>query len=452
VTASSIVITNIKAMKEPQMERQIVIPTWAHTGVINLGVDFGTHSTKAILRIRNSPNKALVLFLDEPYPEYPHFAAPSLIRLSGGKLFFGQRALREPGELFNSLKVSLLPPPPVGGWDEGDFPLGTTPDLLVALYLSWILGRIKAAVGEGRAARLTLNVAAPMDHVENQALKERYLHVIHAAWQATIENLAPPVAQGAELACVGPAFKKLLEKPVPDLQHRRFEVLPETLAPLASLFHDPKTRDGLYMVADMGAGTTELSVSRVAEPGDAGAMICYSDKSVWIGGDQFRSNDVKNAGNNRTHWLEEERLKSELRRELACVWYAGFTKEKDGGRTAKHSWKQLTVVLAGGGLRRAGIQEVIKAFPPLKFIFMIDPIDYMVNWHTPAGLDFGGGQPGLVLRDPMDSPAYLAVAHGLSLERQRWPKFYYPGEVEPLTSEPRVENPYERSYSQSDVG
>jgi hypothetical protein len=434
------------------MDRENVIPSWAQTGFINLGLDFGTHSTKVILRVRNTPNKALVLFLDEPGPEYPGFAAPSLVRLCGGKLFFGQRAMREAGELFNSLKVSLLPPPPVDVWDEGDFPQGTTPDLLVALYLSWILGRIKVVVGEARAARLSLNVAAPMDHIENQGLKERYLHVVHAAWQATIENLAPPVTQGAELVRLSPVFKKLLERSVPDLEHRRFEILPETLAPLASLFHDPKTKDGLYMVVDMGAGTTELSVSRVIQPGDGGAMVCYSDKSVWLGGDQFRTNDLENVRNKRAHWLEEERLKTELRQELRSVWYAGFAKDKDGHCSAKYSWKQLTVVLAGGGLRRQGIQVDIDASPPPKSIFLVDPIDYTVNWHTPAGLDFGGGYPGFILRDPMDSPAYLAVAHGLSLERQKWPKFYYPGEVGNLSSEPRVENPYERSYSESDVG
>lgn len=434
------------------MEPNIVLSSWAQTGVINLGLDFGTHSTKVVLRVRNAPNKALVLFLDEPGSEHPGFAAPSLVRLRNGRLFFGQRALREHGELFNSLKVSLLPPPPVGGWDEEDFPSGTTPDLLVAFYLSWILGKIKVAVGDTRAARLSLNVAAPMNHVEDQALKERYLHVVHAAWQATMQNLAPPVCQGAELAELGPTFKTLLDRPVPDLEHRRFEILPETLAPLASLFRDPKTKDGLYMVVDMGAGTTELSVSRVMDPGEAGSMVCYSDRSVWLGGDQFKTNDLEHGGDKKRHRFEEERLKEVLRRESRSVWYEGFVKEKDGCRHVKYSWKQLTVVMAGGGLRREGLQSAIQKSPPPKAIFLLDPIDYSVDWHTPSGLDFTAGPSGFALRDPLDSPAYLAVAHGLSLERQKWPKFYFPGEVEAIRSEPRVENPYERRYADSDVG
>src|SRR5437879_5939865 len=117
------------------MDRKIVIPSWASTGAINIGLDFGTYSTKVIMRVRTAPNRALVPFLDEPDPEYPAFAAPSLVRLSGGKLFFGQQARRGAGHMFSSLKVSLLPPPPIGTWDQGEFPHGTTPDLLVALYL-----------------------------------------------------------------------------------------------------------------------------------------------------------------------------------------------------------------------------------------------------------------------------------------------------------------------------
>jgi hypothetical protein len=190
------------------MDRRIVIPSWASTGAINLGLDFGTYSTKLIMRVRGASKRPLVLFLDEPDPEYPAFAVPSLVCLSNGKLFFGQEARRRGGHLFSSLKVSLLPPPPLGTWDPDDFPHGTTPDLLVAIYLAWILGRVKMAVGEDRASRFSLNVAAPMNHVENQALKERYLQVVNAAWQAAFENAAPLVTQEAELNRLGSVFTR----------------------------------------------------------------------------------------------------------------------------------------------------------------------------------------------------------------------------------------------------
>jgi hypothetical protein len=436
------------------MDRPIVIsPAWAQTGVINLGLDFGTHSTKAILRVRNGPNKALVLFLDEPGPNHPAFAAPSLVRLCDGKLFFGQRAAQAVGgKLFSLLKVSLLPPSLRKVWNQSEFPHGTTPDLLVAIYLSWILGKIKTAVGKERTSKLSLNIAAPMNHVEDQTLKERYLNVVHAAWQAAFESAAPPIPQGAELARLSPNFKALLDLPVPPLEHRRFEVLPETLAPLVSLSRDPITQTGLYMMVDMGAGSTELSVSRVSLPDEEGAIVCYSDESFPFGGDQFSNNDQQNAGRKEAHTLGEQHLKEDLIEYLRRVWHRGFCKEKDGRKSAKHSWKQLTVVLAGGGMRRQGVQEVIEANPLPRRIFLIDPIDYAVSWHSPTGLDFGQGHAGSRPRDPLDSPAYLAVAHGLSLERQKWPEFCYPRQVEVLSSEPQAANPYERSYSQDDVG
>ena len=65
------------------------------------------------------------------------------------------------------------------------------------------------------------------------------------------------------------------------------------------------------MMVDMGAGTTELSVSRLTDPGADAYITCYSDKSVRLGGDDFRTNDMENAQSKRTHWIKEEkRLKT----------------------------------------------------------------------------------------------------------------------------------------------
>src|SRR5262249_13341602 len=65
---------------KPGAPCKVRVPVGIGTGAINLGLDFGTHSTKVILRTRND-SKALVLSLDEPAPGYPDFAAPSLVRL-----------------------------------------------------------------------------------------------------------------------------------------------------------------------------------------------------------------------------------------------------------------------------------------------------------------------------------------------------------------------------------
>ena len=200
-------------------------------------------------------------------------------------LLFAAAALQATeGQLFRSLKVSLLPPSRRAGWPKADYPVGATPDLLVGLYLSWVLGRIKAALGPEHSSRVSLNIAAPMDHLENQSLKERYLHVVQAAWEATFGQSAMPIVQGADLTVLRPQFEKLLERPVPDLRVRPFEILPETLAPLVSLAQDPKMRPGFFPMLDMGAGTTELSISRVNEAGSNFPVSCYADRSFMLRG------------------------------------------------------------------------------------------------------------------------------------------------------------------------
>lgn len=415
---------------EPESGWPIVAPAGPSVRPMHLGIDFGTHSTKVIVRIRGEKT-ARVLFLDEPTPGYPSFATPSLVSLQGGQLFFGRRASQtDGGILFRSLKISLLPPSSKRGWGSSDFPIGTTPDLLVAFYLAWVLGRVRDTLGQEQLPRPSLNVAAPMDHIEDEALKERYLHVVQAAWEATFGSEATPVEQGTELNRLRPLFETLLSRPIPGLESRRFEVLPETLAPIVSLFQNPRTEQGFYMMVDMGAGTTEFSVSHVNEPNADQRILCYSDASVLLGGDQFNENEQRNAANREACVSEEERLKAEFRREFRSVWYEGFSKEKDDGPTTRDRWKQLRVVMSGGGLRRMSLQATIANNSPLDLIFRLDKTTYEVGWHQPADIGFEGNRSGQGSGDPQDSPAYLAVAHGLSLERQRWPKFYPPEEVE----------------------
>lgn len=386
--------------------------------------------------------------MDEPTPDYPAFVLPSLVRLNAGQLYFGRQALElNDGKLFRSLKLALLPPSSRSSPGPDEFPAGTTPDLLVAIYLTWALGRIKRVLGRDQLPPLSINVAAPMDHVEDIALKERYLHVVHAAWEATFGTDAVPVDQGADYTMLRPRFEDLLERAVPDREIRRFEILPETLAPLVSLSQNPKTRPGFYLMVDMGAGTTEFSVSHVNEQDADHRILCYEDRSIVLGGDQFNDNDEGNKGNTAALLSEETRLTNKLLNVFRAVWYGGFSKEKDAGPAIRRRWKQLTVVLSGGGLRRKTLEVAIDKNPPLDFVFSLERTDYLPGWHEPVDIEFYGGIPGTTYGG-LDALPYLAVAHGLSLERQKWPIFYPPKSVEILDAEVKVENPLDHNYLQ----
>ncbi len=99
-------------------------------------------------------------------------------------------------------------------------------------------------------------------------------------------------------------------------------------------------------------------------------------------------------------------------------------------------------------MRRPGLYDLVRRHPPQPPVFLNSEVEYQAAWHSPAGLDFADAGPV----DPHSSAAYLAVAHGLSVERAQWPDFVYPGDVPPLGGGRRAPDPFERSYGESDVG
>jgi hypothetical protein len=397
-----------------------------------VGFDYGTHSTKVIVR-RRGDETAKLARIEPPAPsdDYPVFACPSLVRLTDGVVHFGGKALRlEGGDLYRSLKVRLLPPslhselivqPRATG---GTYP----PDLLVALYFSWALGGVKKWL-DGHyglnQTRPALNVAAPMDHVENPILKARYLRIIRAAWDSVFGPEPVAVSQGTRVAEVIGRFEKILaeDAELPGLESRQYEVLPETLASIVCLSAHPGLAPGFYMVADMGAGTTEASVNRLGTPGPDQRIVCYQDESIVLGGDRFKA--VEDSGASVVdRGAKINTLVIEVERLLRRTWKQGYDRDEPN-HFARPAWQQLGIVLTGGGARRREVYQAIELTKPADYVFdRRDTKHDLVGWLQPTGIDYGK----LRLRRP--DIHLLAVAFGLSKERQKWPEFFVPNEVE----------------------
>lgn len=406
-----------------------------HNGpkAITIGLDYGTHSTKIVLRSRGADNAAL-LTIDKQLDEYPWFACPSLVRVVDDRAYFGSHALEaSSGTLFRSLKVQLLPPEGSEA-SEQVLPERLTPDLLVAWYLSWVLGRVKLAIEKffkHANPRLSCNLAAPMNHIENESLKTRYLSIVQAAWESVFGQESSPVQQGMRLGELRSRFEPLLEKEVPGRETRPYAILPETVAPIVSLSLDPRMAPGMYMIVDMGAGTTELSVNQVQEPGADQHVLCYEDRSDRFGGDNFEwlQRKVEHMSCRQEHMA---RLISQFMKSFRRVWYVGYRKDaRNPAATAK--WRDFHVLLTGGGARRPEIERQIRyALPTSQW--PIGEQRYDVTWHEPTGIDLG--TPG---ND--HSTALLTVAHGLSVPRQQWPEFFVPGEIEAQEAPEVIERP-----------
>lgn len=328
--------------------------------------------------------------------------------------------------------------PPEGASDPtDDFPNGLTPDLLVACYLSWVLSRVNHAVEKyyrDAQPKLFLNVAAPMNHIENEALKTRYLQIIQAAWLSVFEEDACPVAQGSDLTKLKPRFRELLERDVPSKEVRTFEVLPETVAPIVSLSLDPRMEPGMYMIVDMGAGTTELSVNSVEEPGADQRVLCYEDQSVRFGGDNITWIEERDPDDPRRKQDLDEFVQSFMK-VFRRTWGTGYQKDSRNP-VARDKWRDFQVLLTGGGARQKDVEQAIRYALPFGQ-FPVGKRDYRVSWHSPIDIAYGGGTNG----HASGSESLLAVAHGLSIPRQQWPVFFAPRDVETQQAPEVIEQP-----------
>lgn len=400
---------------------------------VNIGLDFGTHSTKVVVRQRGTQESEIVN-LQAAAPGYPWFGCPSLIRIADGGLWFGADCFhRQDGILFRSVKLDLLPKKRRGidVW-KNKYTSDVGPDLLTACYLAWALQESYRYVSRrfGSANRIFVNVGAPMEHYDDPSLLPRYLRVLNAAWDATFGDSRFSIPSGTPLATAANFFRPRLTENavVPGKESRRFQVLPETVAPIISLYHDPRMSSGMYLMIDMGAGTTEVSINRVTERGPHHAkppILCYFDESLRLGGDDFEDPSQNSAS-----------LVTSLSKLSRKVWAAGF--QKDAPSTAaRNKWRQLKVLFTGGGARRTDIQNAIKHEKNLVYPWPFDEVSYDVGWHSPKGLICKeapkiGGQM-----------SQLAVAHGLSVERQQWNQFWTPFDIDTLPTSNSQELPLE---------
>ncbi len=345
-------------------------------------------------------------------------------------MFFGREAWsRETGEMYSSLKLDLIRPRGRVDLKARDYRQSqAASEILVAGYLCWILQLVKRELdrrfGEG-AYRPYLNVAAPMDHIEDDRRKQRYLRVVGAAWNLVFRECSKTLLQGADLSALGTIDLHLKTLSVPAIGERLYEVLPENLAPLVSLAQLPRMMPGMYLVVDMGAGSTELSINRVQPPHEDVPVLCYCDRSVLLGARSYAD-----AARVRP---TIERLLSEAR----CTWGEGFEKVKGNFGETK-VWRHMNILLAGGGTQHPDVRPAFLGFKREFFYIWAGDGSMNVERYQPEGIEHPATDHDYFRRHSY----LLAVAHGLSIERQRWPEFYRPFEIKPSPATPEAAKSY----------
>lgn len=401
-----------------------------------VGLDFGTHSTKCVVRPHGQ--EATLLRFGNPdavAESYAWFTDPSLIRLVDGHMLFGRTAYSNTGgKLYRSLKMQLLSDLERGEDDECEFPPGITPDLLITCYLSRLFSHVNKALRKyfrDEPFKILWNIGAPMDHfeAENEALRSRYLTIVNAAWLSVFGERPVVITSKVSLCAAAEAVRPLMDAPVPPVHDRRFEILPETVAPIVSLSLEPNMKPGMYMMLDMGAGTTEFSVNLVTPRGADQAVVCYSDQTQLIGANDFERIE-------RFGGPASDRFDGLLRRVVRHAketCFNGYDKDRKS-RQMREQWKDLTLLLSGGGARRQVIETRLLELLPVEH-FPPGERAFSTEWHEP-NIPVAGER-----RYESHRSSLLAVANGLSIDRQTWPVFFEPGDVEHHDGDEKASQP-----------
>lgn len=235
-----------------------------------VGVDFGTSTTKVAWH--DTTEDRFEVFRWGPEQAGIESALlPSLIAVRDQQIWFGHQAaeLSNPDLRLPWIKICVLcernqeicrrcshSP------ERGTVALGShtrvSARALAALFLSHVIGSVERGLlsrYSGENVTIQWNVGCPMDHIDSLKAHALYEAMVYLAWELR-SGVPNPI--GLDAACAAEAV--LLDLQVPEDSERVIQVRPETHAGVMAFLQSPHAEEGTYVIVDVGAGTTEISM------------------------------------------------------------------------------------------------------------------------------------------------------------------------------------------------
>lgn len=423
-----------------------------------VGLDFGTSSTKVVLG-DHVHDHSYWLDLDDRMQGIPPGASPTSVRIAYGRITFGTRAEKESaGTCYRRAKVELTSPGRDAPFRQRDGRYSESCEVVSALYLAWLIDRIRSQVHTtwpDHEIRLSWNVPVPLSETSadptqvERERRERFERVVYAALKLADD----PPRQNAEFAPLRRRTADELQRYSPlELNQLGATVLPEPLAPVMAFQRSRFLPPGLYVIIDVGAGSTEVSVFRHVA-GDEGREVFYADGTTLVGGDDLamatsrrvrRGTSVARLGDRMSlddlPELRErlrqvrvdqnsslERVTKHIRLAYQSTWGRGFEKEKN-----QSAWERVTVHLIGGGSRHAGVTRALLEPAIAKMTpWDTDRFRWPVTPFDPSAALHPIGRPQ-ELADLGDDATLFTVALGLATHALDYPDFDTPGSLDPV--------------------
>lgn len=248
---------------------------------IQVGLDFGTSTTKVLFAVLNEPERKIrpVQFKHELH-ELPGYALPSVATFDrSGHLLLGHLA---EGALaseswdaglkhFKMLAAGAVAPEYLDRQTNEHFretvkrALGDdgrcTPAALMAAYLAYVLrltrNRLTRQLGTDEFD-ISFNSSVPIDHRENNSVLAEYERICLCAEWLVRESTGGATPRW----WVERAQEMLADRRDVDVEPRLF-LVPEAIAATSAYTTSVARADGLHALVDIGAGTTDISIFRI---------------------------------------------------------------------------------------------------------------------------------------------------------------------------------------------
>jgi hypothetical protein len=231
-----------------------------------VGLDFGTSSTKAVVRLLPT-GPAYAVPLGGPTGSGVSYLAPTCLWVAPS----GELSLRrsDGARRVEELKVRLMTEPWENAPPSPGLSAATRPVDLAAAYLglalrdvlAWFGRDLRPALGPVEA-RWSMNVGIPVRDYDEDRVKNAFLMAARAGWR--LARLPGPVSIGRTVEAVRAAQNDALSPGGVD--ENIIEVVPEVAAGVASYARSTQRRPGAHLFVDVGATTLDSSMFLLAEP------------------------------------------------------------------------------------------------------------------------------------------------------------------------------------------
>ncbi len=250
--------------------------------LIVVGLDFGTAYTKCVIRdaLVRDPGKAYPVSFQ--LADGWSYLVPSIVLRQQTNLASAFDApLDGANERIDYLKmrlVSALDQQRAGAWRDGES--AGEMQVLVAWFLSQVLARVGLEIrrrwsdfGSHPSDECFINICVPIAHADGSRVEQSLLDALCAA-----RNAVGPA--GTQAPTVEQIRENLSAKEKLKTARAHCFTYPETSANLQSYLKSRSRRPGLYLFADVGAGTVDLSFFQLLEDTGKDAPLLYYHAAV----------------------------------------------------------------------------------------------------------------------------------------------------------------------------